>query len=262
MTDHYTTLGVARDASADEIKRAFRKLASQHHPDKGGDTARFQQIQAAYDVLGDTDKRQQYDNPAPQFNFNAGGSSPNMQDIFSMFTNGMHFGQGFAQHPRRNHVRMSLWINLRDVAQGGRRTVTLGTAQGVQGVDISIPIGVNDGDNVQYEGIGPGGSDLVVTYRVQPDANWQRQDLNLITERKVSVWDLIMGADITVTDILGRQLVTGIPANTQPGTLMRLRGQGLRDTKGQTGDLFIRVQAQLPTKIAPEIREAIKNHRD
>ena len=261
MTDHYATLGVAQNASQDEIKRAFRKLASQHHPDKGGDTARFQAIQAAYDTLGDTAKRQAYDNPTPQFNFNT-GASPNMQDIFSMFTNGMHFGQGFAQHPRRNHVRMTLWINLRDVAQGGRRTVTLGTTAGVQGVEIEIPRGVNDGDNVQYEGIGPGGNDIVITYRVQPDAVFQRQDLNLIVEKKISVWDLILGADITVTDVLGRQLVTAIPANTQPGTLLRLKAQGLSNRTGNTGDLFVKVQAQLPTKIAPEIREAIKNHRD
>ena len=78
MSDHYATLGVARTATPDEIKRAFRKLASQHHPDKGGDTARFQQIQAAYDVLGDAAKRQQYDNPQP-----FGGQNPFGQHGFN-----------------------------------------------------------------------------------------------------------------------------------------------------------------------------------
>ena len=177
----------------------------------------------------------------------------NFGDIFSAFN--QHAQQ---QQPRRTHVRMSLWIRLSDVALGGKRTVALGNHT----VEIDIPLGINDGDNVQYEGIGPGGNDIVITYRVQPDPVFQRQDLNLIVEKKISVWDLILGADITVTDVLGRQLVTAIPANTQPGTLLRLKAQGLSNRTGNTGDLFVRVQAQLPTKIAPEIREAIKNHRD
>ena len=258
MSDHYATLGVARTATPDEIKRAFRRLASQHHPDKGGNTQKFQEIQAAYDTLGDTVKRADYDNPRPQFSGMPGGAHFNMNDIF-----GQMFGQGFSQqHPRRSHTRMTLWINLRDAATGGHRTVTLGTQAGVQGVDIEIPLGINDGDNVQYEGIGPGGTDLVVAYRIHPDPNWQRQGLNVITEKKISVWDLILGADLTVTDILGRQLVTTIPQGTQPGTMLRLRAQGLKDRSGGQGDLFVRVQAQLPTRIAPEIQEAIKNHKD
>ena len=73
MPDHYAALGVARTATADEIKRAFRRLASQHHPDKGGDTQKFQTIQAAYDTLGDVAKRSQYDNPQPQFGGFGGG---------------------------------------------------------------------------------------------------------------------------------------------------------------------------------------------
>jgi hypothetical protein len=72
-------------------------------------------------------------------------------------------------HPRRSHVRMTLWISLLDVATGGRRTVSLGTQAGVSAVEIDIPLGINDGDNVQYEGIGPGGADLVVQFRVSPD---------------------------------------------------------------------------------------------
>ena len=82
MTNHYQTLGVERTASAEDIKRAYRKLAGQHHPDRGGDTAKFQTIQAAYDVLGDQGKRQQYDNPAPQF---SGGAPFDFDNIFNMF---------------------------------------------------------------------------------------------------------------------------------------------------------------------------------
>jgi curved DNA-binding protein len=260
MTDHYATLGVARTATADEIKRAFRKLASQHHPDKGGDTAQFQSIQAAYDTLGDAAKRQAYDNPRPQFSGTPGGAHFNMHDIFGqMFGQQSPFG---AQQPRRGHVRMSLWIQLVDVATGGRRTVSLGTQNGVQGAEIDIPRGIEDEDNVQYQGLGPGGSDLVVTFRVHGHANWQRQGANLITEQRVPLWDLILGGDITVRDILGQELVTRVPAGTQPGTMLRLRGRGLPHKDGSTGDIFVRVQTLLPTRIAPEILEAIEKHRE
>lgn len=262
MSDHYATLGVAKTASPDEIKRAFRKLASQHHPDKGGDTAMFQRIQAAYDVLGDPAKRQQYDNPNPfgnqgsnpfsgqSFNFNFGSGGFNFGDIFGAFNQ--------AQQQRRGHARMSLWIRLNDVATGGRRQVAIGNNHTVE---IDIPLGINDGDHVQYGGIAPGGQDLVIQFRIQPDPRWARDGLTLITETSVSVWHLIVGGDLTVVDILGNQLVTTIPPRTQPRTMLRLRGKGLRDRAGNTGDILVRVNAQIPDVVHPEILEAIQKHR-
>lgn len=258
MTDHYATLGVARSATADEIKRAFRRLASQHHPDKGGDTAKFQTIQAAYDVLGDEAKRSAYDNPQPSFG-HFGGQNVNINDIF-----GQMFGAGFpgfGQHPRRSHVRVTLWISLYDVAVGGARTVSLGTAAGASTVEIQIPQGINDGDNVQYAGIGPGGSDLVVTFRIRPDSQWTRQGLNLIQDRRILVWDLIVGGHITVSDIRNNQIQITIPPGTQPGTLLRAKSRALQDQQGNQGDMYVRVHAVLPTAIAPEILQAIQKHR-
>jgi DnaJ-class molecular chaperone len=242
MTTHYQTLGVDRTASAEEIKLAYRKLASQHHPDRGGDTATFQTIQAAYDVLGDAGKRQQYDNPAPQF---AGGAPFDFDNIFNMF--GARF-----QHPgqaQQQQVRMSLWISLADVAQGGRRAVSLGNKT----VEIEIPLGINDGDNVQYANLGPGGTNLVVNFRIHPHPRWQRQGLNLTQDETVLVWDLILGGELPVRDIQGTTLNMTIPAGTQPGTQLRLRGRGLRNRQGETGDLFVRLQARLPDTIPPEL---------
>lgn len=260
MSDHYSTLGVPKTATADEIKRAFRKLASQHHPDKGGDTATFQRIQEAYATLGDPEKRAAYDNPPAQpFNFQNFGGGAQFNDIFSqMFGGGF---QGFGQHPRRSHVRVTLWITLHDVATGGTRTVSLGTSSGSNTVAIDIPKGINDGDNVQYAGIGPGGSDLVVTFRVHPDNKWQRQGLNLIQDHRVGVWDLMLGGTIDITDILGNHLQLKVPEGTQPGTLLRAKGRGLRDNNNVQGDMFVRVHAVLPVTIAPEIREAIQKYR-
>ena len=256
MTDHYATLGVPRTATADEIKRAFRKLASQHHPDKGGDTAKFQAIQSAYDTLGDAAKRAAYDNPAPQFSGFPGGAQFNsMHDIFSMF------GQGFPGQQRRNHVRMSLWITLRDVAQGGRRPVSISTGQGQSTVEIEIPLGLNDNDSIQYTGLAPGGQDLVITFRIQPDATWQRSALNLATEQTVSIWDLILGGDLVVRSITGESLTVTIPVNTQPGTVLRLRAQGLRDQQGRRGDIHVKLAARIPQPVPPELIAAIQQHR-
>ena len=258
MTDHYATLGVARNATQDEIKRAFRKLASQHHPDKGGDTQKFQEIQAAYDTLGDAGKRQAYDNPAPQFGgFGGGAQFGNMHDIFAQMFGGQ---SPFGQQPRRNHVRMSLWITLLDVARGGRRPVALGTQAGTNTVEIEIPKGINDGDNVQYPGLAPGGQDLVIQFRIQPHADFQRQGLNLVTTHKVSIWTLILGGDTEIQTVEGNRLVVKIAPHTQPGTTLRLRSQGLGDQSGQKGDLMVQIQTEIPKTIAPEIITAIQNY--
>jgi DnaJ-class molecular chaperone len=258
MSDHYATLGVSKTATPDEIKRAFRKLASQHHPDKGGDTAKFQSIQAAYDTLGDTVKRAEYDNPRPQFSGFPGGAQFNMNDIF-----GQMFGQGFGQQRRQQpqFVRMTLWIRLHDVAQGGTRPVAVGTPQGQSTIEVEIPLGINDGDNVQYQGLAPGGGDLVIQFRVHPDNTWQRNGLDLVTDVTADIWSMILGSDITVQTLTGSKLTTVMPSGTQPRTLIRLRGHGLRDRSGNTGDLMIRVMPTIPTTIRPELLEAIEKYR-
>lgn len=263
MTDHYQTLGVSKTATPDEIKKAFRKLASLHHPDKGGNTAKFQEIQAAYDTLGDAQKRAEYDNPRPQFgHFGSGhgGANFNMNDIFSqMFgAGGGPFGQ---QRPQRNHVRMMLVISLADAARGGNKTVSVSSSIGTNTLDIEIPQGIDNGDAVQYSGVAPGGMDLVIEFRVQPDSQWRREGLHLYTEQKVSVWDLILGAEIEVQNIHGASLSMRIPAGTQPGTTMRLRAQGMRTKNGQTGDMMVRIQGEIPKTISPELIAAIEQHR-
>jgi len=258
MSDHYATLGVPRTATPDEIKKAFRKLASQHHPDKGGNTQKFQEIQAAYDTLGDAVKRAAYDNPQPQFSGMPGGAQFNMNDIFSSM-----FGQGFGpQRRQHHHTRMTLWIRLTDVAQGGTRPVAVGTPQGHSTIEVEIPLGINDGDNVQYQGLAPGGGDLVIQFRVHPDPVWQRNGLDLVTDVTADIWSMILGSDITVHTLTGSQLTTAMPAGTQPRTLIRLRKHGLRDRSGNQGDLMIRVVPTIPTVIRPELLEAIEKYRE
>lgn len=262
MTNHYATLGVERSATADEIKRAYRKLASQHHPDRGGNTQRFQEIQAAYEVLGDADKRAAYDNPQQPFQNGPGGFHFNFGgDINDMFRN--MFGQQFAQQQRRPQpfVRMSLWIRLTDVITGGRRPVAVSTGAGSNTIEIDIPRGVNDGETVQYPGLAPGGVDLVVQFRVHPDPRWQRDGANLIAEQDVSIWDMIVGGDLTVTTIANQQLSVRVPERCQPRTLLRLRGHGIPQNNGSTGDLFIRVNPVIPKDIDPDLLAAIQKWR-
>ena len=254
MTDYYSTLGVARTASADEIKKAYRKLASQHHPDKGGDTRKFQEIQAAYETLGDEQKRAGYNNPQPQQPFGGGpqfNQTFNFNEIFNMF------GAKF-QQPQRGHARMTLWINIKDVASPGSRTVTMGTQTGTHNIEINIPQGIQDGDNVQFAGLAPGGQDLVITFRIHPDLTWQRNANNVTTEHTASVWKLIGGGTMTMLDIRGNRIELSIPPRTQPGSLLRARGRGLPDRNGNIGDMLVRIQAEIPVKIPEELLAAIQ----
>jgi DnaJ-class molecular chaperone len=261
MKNPYQTLGVDRTSSPEEIKQAYRRLAGKHHPDRGGDKQKFQDIQAAYSVLSDPQRRAEYDNPQTnQFNFNAGfGGQPfNFDTIFDIFGARFH-GTHNGTHPHaRQQARMSLWITLADVAQGGRRTISVGTARGTHAVEIEIPLGINDGDTIQYGGIGPGGIDLIIQFRIHVNPGWERQDLNLITELKTTVWDFILGADLSVRDIVGNQLSLSMPAGTQPNTMMRLRGRGLT-RNGLSGDLLVRVQAVIPKDIDSALLEMIRD---
>jgi len=256
MKNHYETLGVKTSADADEIKRAYRKLASQHHPDKGGDVKKFQEIEEAYRTLSDPQARAQYDNPQPNFGSFGQHGAPQGFDfdtIFDIF--GARFGQG---QRRPQQARMSLWIQLRDVAQGGRRTISVGTQTGTQAVDIEIPLGIDDGDSVQYPGLAPGGMDLIVSFRIHPDPRWFRSGLNVTAEHTATVWDLILGASARIRDVLGTEIMFTIPPMCQPGTTLRLRGRGLRHRSGQQGDILIRIQGSLPPKIDTELLDLIR----
>ena len=263
MKDYYQILNIPRTASADEIKRAYRRLASQHHPDKGGDTARFQEVEEAYRVLGDANRRQEYDNPRPTFNFNRGAPGFNLDEIFNMF------GADFRHDNRSGPVaRLSLWVDLEDVVRGGPRSVALQVGNRVTSVEINIPPGIEDGDSIRYPGLSPNGSDLVIHYRIKPNPRFEKDNRNLICQHEISIWDLVLGCEITVIDAVGTTLALTVPPGTQPNSLLRIRGRGIPASTlpGRTpnlapGDLMVRMVARIPNNIDPEIIEVIRRKK-
>lgn len=256
MKDYYQILGVARTASDPEIKSAYRKLASRHHPDRGGDTAAFQEIQQAYSVLGDPDKRREYDNPGPRFSADMNfGPAFDFNNIFEMF--------GARVNPRRvPGARLTLSISLHDAMVGGRRTISVGTPQGQSTVEITLPAGLEDGDTIRYPGIGPGNIDLVITFRLRDQEDWYRKGSDLVHEHKISIWDLLLGTTITVQALNGAQITITVPGNTQPNTMLRVRGHGMPSrSTGRTGDLLVKMIPRLPERISSQLLEQIKIER-
>ena len=164
MANAYETLGVPKGASEDEIKKAYRRLASANHPDKGGDTGKFQEIQSAYETLADPQKRQQHDNPNPfggqpghgGFEFHFGGGGP--EDIFQQFFNQGFGGNPFQrqQQPRRNKdLRININVTLAETLTEQRKSVSVMTTKSERfTVDVNIPRGVNNGTTIKYSGLG------------------------------------------------------------------------------------------------------------
>lgn len=251
MKDHYATLGVSRGASDAEIKRAYRRLASQNHPDKGGDTARFQEIEEAYRVLSDPSARSEYDNPRPQAHFGSAGF--NLDEIFNMF------GTRFQQHARQPTANLQLWITLQDLASPGPRVIAVSSPYGQSQIEIQIPAGIRDGDSVRYPRVAPGQQDLVITYRVRPDPAWQRDNNHVITERIIDVWQAMLGAQVRVPTLRNTEIELAVPAMTQPGTMLRVRGHGLSGRNGAaTGDMLVRVVVRLPDSVPESVLAEIK----
>jgi len=261
MTDYYQTLGIPRNASDDDIKRAYRKKAMKHHPDRGGDEAQFQELQQAYAILGDPDKRKQYDNPQPHVRININGDSFHAQgapfDFNSIFE---MFGQRMGPKQQRNQ-RISIWISLDAAVLGGARTIAVGTPNGNSTIQINIPKGIHDNENVRYQGLAPGGTDLVINFRVHLHPVWHREGLDLWCEQQVNFWQLITGDSITVIDILGNSLQLNVPPRCRPGTVLRARGRGIARDGHNTGDLLIRLQATMPDEIPQEILEILEQKR-
>lgn len=256
MKDYYQILGVPRTATHAEIKQAYRSLAMRHHPDRGGDVAKFQEIQEAYAILGDNEKREQYNNPRASFQ----SGNFDFDAIFDMFGADL-------RNARRPTPRVALWISLADALTGGNRTIAVQVGAGVSNIEITIPTGIEDNDTLRYPKLAPGGQDLIINYRIRPEAGWQREGIMLLTERVIDIWDLILGTELVVKDLLNNELILTIPPQTQPNTVLRARGRGFpeRTMPGKEpriiGDLMVRLQARITKPVDAELIAAIRKFK-
>lgn len=265
--DYYSILGVPRTASQDEIKRAYRKLAMQHHPDKGGNEETFKQINEAYDTLGDAQKRAAYDNPQPRFtsdNFSGGpfGQNP-FNDIFSHM-----FGQHRAHNqsrPRNSDVRIGVQLNFEEILTGKKIIVTYRLRNGQEEtVNLDIPAGAKDGDNIKFSGLGDNSlpvarGDLYVIIQIAGKPNWGRSGNDLSTKIKVDCLKMIVGSRVAVNTLDGKTLELNIPAGTKNGTTFSANGYGVPDIRtGQRGKLLITVEAEITKNLSEESINKIK----
>ena len=240
--DFYETLGVSREASQDEIKQAYRRLARKHHPDvnPGDATAekRFKEITEAYEVLSDEAKRRAYDEPepAPQPDFD-------FSDIF-----GDVFG-GSIRIPRNGaDVVSRMTVSFRDAVLGSKQQVVVGR----QKLEISIPSGVEDGQKIRLAGLGQPGrdggrpGDLIVAVRVRPHPQLTRNGRHLEYELPVTIREAIYGAELSVPTLDGTVKLK-VPAGSQSGQKLRLRGKGVPAGRARAaGDLHVRLAVVLP----------------
>ncbi|HSY41418.1 MAG TPA: J domain-containing protein [Polyangia bacterium] len=296
MKDLYKTLGVAESADEAAIKKAYRKLAKELHPDTTGNdkkkTERFKEINEAYEVLGDSKKRQEYDRlkHAPvrpdgmpegfdaeafaqtfgRSRAGAGGGGMSgefdMNDLFSTLFGGGGPGAGF--DPRRQRTRPArgsdiegrMEVTFVESALGGKRTVRTGSGTAVE---VNIPPGVEEGGRLRLPGQGapaparngtPG--DLYLDIEVRPDPFLRRHESDIELDLPVTFAEAALGAKIEVPTVEGRVTVT-VPPGTSSGARLRLRGRGVKNADGSRGDQLCRVEIVAP-KLKPDDDETRK----
>jgi molecular chaperone DnaJ len=295
--DFYKILGVAKDASDADIKKAYRKLARQYHPDtNSGDAAaekKFKDISEAYSVLSDPDERQQYDairamGGGARFAPHGAGGAANggFEDLFGgLFTGGggRHSGgfstaggvppefadlfgggfgggpAGFQRAPQKGADRTaSTSISFAGSIRG--TTIGLREPDG-EVIDVRVPAGIKDGQKVRVRGkgqYGPAGNgDLLVTVNVKPHDFYTRDGDNLRIHVPVSFPEAALGADIEVPTIDGEHVRMRVPAGTPSGRTLRVKGRGVKTSKG-TGDLLVTIDVAVPQNLSKEAEEAVK----
>jgi len=291
--DYYKTLGVERNASEEDIRKAYRKLAMQYHPDRNPNDKqaeeRFKEINEAYQVLSDSEKRGHYDRlgsdysnwqrrGAPgDFNWDQYGGYPGgvrveYGDIDDLFGGAGGFSdffrtifgrgaEGAASNPRTRArqqpqgYQQELEITLDEAYQGTTRVFQ---SDGKQ-KQVRIPAGVRTGSKVRVAGAGPNGLDLYLIVDVKEDPRFERRGNDLHTSATVSVFTAILGGEAEVETLSGK-IKLNVPAGTQADQVFRLAGRGMPSVKNQNekGDLYVRLKVQIPKYLSPKQRELLE----
>jgi DnaJ-class molecular chaperone len=281
MKDYYKVLGVSRDASEEEIKKAFRKLAHAHHPDKsGGDEAKFKEVSEAYSVLSDKKKRQQYDafgsagsGPIPDwssgFDFNFSGFGQNgfdpgdLSDILSSIFGGRRVRRG-------RDIAVDIELSFQESIFGAERKVVINSKFVKQKeASISVPPGIDDGQMIRLSGMGEtleGGlpGDLYVKVHVRKHPYLRKEGYNLLMDLPVKLSEALLGSEKTVHTLDG-EITLKVPASTKHGTILRVKGKGVpmgphfAKASRDRGDLYVRVLVEMPEKLSREARKAVED---
>ena len=294
--DYYKLLGVERGAKAEEISKAYKKLARKYHPDLNpGDKQaeeKIKEINEAYEVLKDPEKRKLYDQLGPDWqhgqqfqgepgfenvhftfngkSFDGSGFSDFFETLFGGAAQGgagggrgAQFGPdpfgGFSSRPRRGRdVEAELPLSLEEASRGGRRTVTLQMPQGPKTLEVNVPAGIREGAKLRLAGQGdpaPGGTpgDLFLRVRYLPHPLFKVEGENLHCDVALAPWEAALGAKVAVPTLEG-QVELSIPAGSSSGRKFRLRGKGL-GSGANRGDLLARVMIKVPAQLSAEESE-------
>ncbi len=276
--DFYKVLGVDKKATADEIKKKYRSLARDLHPDKNqGDPAReekFKAVSEAYDILSDSKKRAEYDEARAMFerggfrvptggNFQGGDFSDlfgggNPQDIFANL-----FGGGARRGPRKgSDLQTEATITFKEAVFGTTLDLKLNVdGSGSQTISARVPAGVNDGAKIRVKGKGAPGEagpgDLFIELHVKPHAVFSRKGENLLLTLPVTFAEAALGADLKVPTLSGDDVTVRLAAGTPTGRVLRVKGRGIK--KGAVvGDLLITIEVQVPRRVEGKALDAIK----
>ncbi len=284
--DYYETLGVNRSATAKEIKQAYRKLAKKHHPDANPNNpqaeSRFKEINEAYEVLSDTDKRAKYDRFGPDFARmgGVGGAPPggnatytyttedssDFSSIFESLFGGMGGARGARTtgRSRGEDIEQPVRITLREAYEGTTRLVTKGDRK----IRVQIPAGATDGTKVRVAGEGDTGfgggqaGDLYLIVEIEPDEQFKREGNDLTVEVKIDMFTAMLGGEVEVPT-LGRPVKLKIPTGTQSGRKFRLAGKGMPSVRGdKKGDLYARMLITVPERLNDEQRKLVEKLRE
>jgi curved DNA-binding protein len=277
MTDYYQTLGVSEQASPDEIKKAYRSLANKHHPDKGGDQAKFKDISVAYENLSDPQKKAEYDNQrrfggGPQVRFTTEGFDPFGHMFGQGFPHVAPFGDIFGHMRQQQHVRKNRDLNIQctisflDSYTGKQLEANYKLPSGRdQNVIINVPAGVVQGDTIRYQGLGddsingmPRGN-LNVTIMVQPDPKFSRMGDDLYTTVFISPIEAMVGCRKTIQTISGSTVDLELRAGIEHGTEFASHGQGFPNVNTGTKGRFVSViNLRIPAVTDPAVIARLK----
>ena len=292
--DYYATLGVPKGASQDEIRTAFRKLARQYHPDvakeKKGAEAKFKEINEAYEVLSDGEKRQKYDTLGPDWERMAprgrsrpgagqgmgGGASfggTGFSDFFEQFFAG-RAGRSQSQpfpganpferqrNSRGEDVEADLLVTIEEALRGAKKKISFrgGDSSRVETYEVAIPKGVREGQRIRLAGKGEAGAtegragDLFLRVRFERHPLFRADGANLVYELELPAWKAVLGCEVSVPTPDG-EVRLKIPPTSQQGRKLRLKGRGLPVTAEGRGDFYVQLEITLPTETSAEERQ-------